>query len=321
MAGALLTLLLVGYRSAPVREAVCHQDLAGITLADPTIFNFQGTFYLYGTDGQDPNSGFRVYTSTDLVDWGTPAGNKDGFALKAQDVFGEKGFWAPQVWQDGDSFYMAYTANENISIAVSTSPLGPFVQSTEKPLFPDGKQIDPFVFHDTDGKLYIYYVKLHQGNRIYVAQLADDYASIVAGTEKECVHATLRWENVDDADWPVTEGPTVIKKGDWYYLFYSANDFRNPKYAVGAAVAKHPAGPWKKRTDGPLLSQHNTGWAGTGHGDVFFANDQYYYVCHTHFSASKVGPRRTALIQMDFNSHVDGHQAPVFKGDSFRFLK
>ena len=47
---------------------------------------------------------------------------------------------------------MAYVANENIAIAESKSPLGPFTQKIKQPLAAPVKQIDPFVFIDSDGK-------------------------------------------------------------------------------------------------------------------------------------------------------------------------
>jgi xylan 1,4-beta-xylosidase len=126
---------------------------AGLNLADPTIFQYQGTYYLYGTSS---DKGFLVYQSKDLKTWTGPAGKSNGFALAKGDAFGDKGFWAPQVFRYKAKFYMAYTANEQIAIAESDSPLGPFTQDSPKAITATGKQIDPFVFFDTNGKPYIY---------------------------------------------------------------------------------------------------------------------------------------------------------------------
>lgn len=67
-----------------------------IHLADPTIFFHKGTYYLYGTGAV--NKGFLVYTSRDRKVWEGPKGVKDGFALREEDAFGDRGFWAPQVF-------------------------------------------------------------------------------------------------------------------------------------------------------------------------------------------------------------------------------
>lgn len=89
-----------------------------------------GTYYLYGTSGHNSNLGFEVYTSTNLEEWEGPKEVNNGYDLRKNDVFGDKGFWAPQVFYYNDQFYMAYTANENIAIATAGSPLGPFTQTT-----------------------------------------------------------------------------------------------------------------------------------------------------------------------------------------------
>ena len=65
-----------------------------ILLADPTIFEENDTYYLYGTkeDQSIPGEGFLVYISKDLKNWEGPVGKTDGFALKKGDAFGTKGF-------------------------------------------------------------------------------------------------------------------------------------------------------------------------------------------------------------------------------------
>ncbi|GAA4801584.1 hypothetical protein GCM10023231_32930 [Olivibacter ginsenosidimutans] len=268
-----------------------------ITLADPTIFYDKGTYYLYGTGAPD---GFIVYTSTDLKTWHGPSGANDGYALHKKDSFGSSGFWAPQLFKHHKQYYMIYTANEQLAIATSTSPLGPFKQSTKRALNGNTKQIDPFVFFDK-GKPYLYFVRLTDGNRIFVAELNATLDSIKESTITPCIAATEAWENTENAPWPVAEGPTVIKKDNMYYLLYSANDFRNPAYAIGYATADHPLGPWKKYTENPIINKDILGHNGTGHGDIFKAKDgQIYYVLHTHNSNQKVAPRKTALVKLQF---------------------
>jgi xylan 1,4-beta-xylosidase len=294
-----------------------------IYLADPTIFFHKGQYYLYGTVGANPNLGFTVYTSPDLKTWEGPKGVNEGYALRKGDVFGQKGFWAPQVFYYQNRFYMAYTANEQIAIATSHSPLGPFFQNSQQPLAAPVKQIDPFVFIDDDGRKYLYHVRLTQGNRLFVAEMTDDLISIKPETLKECITAEEPWENTARASWPVAEGPTVFKHKKLYYLVYSANDFRNPDYAVGYAVSSSPYGPWKKYPGNPIISKNNTGPNGTGHGD--FIKDKkghLFYVLHTHYSDTKVAPRRTAIVKARFaRDKTTGTDKLVIDGKSFHFLR
>lgn len=277
-----------------------------ILLADPTIFYENGVYYLYGTTtGDFPNGeGFQVYTSTDLKKWNGPSGTKNGLALKKGDAFGTKGFWAPQIFKFNGKYQIIYTADENIAIASSDSPLGPFKSDSKAPMFNLGKQIDPFVFVDQDGKKYLYHVRLTEGNRIFVAELKDDLSGIKEETLKECISGVLPWENTQNVSWPVTEGPTVLKHNGLYYMIYSANDFRNPDYAVGYATAKSPYGPWEKATESPIISRKDVGINGVGHGDVFYdKNGKMKYVLHTHLSNSGVSPRKAGIIDIDFEGN------------------
>jgi len=276
-----------------------------INLADPTIFYHEGIYYLYGTGGDEhTNQGFVAYTSTDLKNWIGPVGANDGYALKNGDAFGEKGFWAPQVFFYNNVFYMAYTANEHIAIATSNSPLGPFMQQEKKPFIEQERNIDPFVFLDDDGKKYLYHVIVaNGGNRIFVAEMNDDLSGILPQTLTKCIEAETPWENIEKAEWSVTEGPTVIKQGQLYYLIYSANDFRSVNYGVGYAVSISPLGPWKRYAGNPVLSKNQTAKNGSGHGDLFKdQKNNWSYVFHIHNSESKVAPRKTALVKAGFNA-------------------
>ena len=298
------------------------QIMDKMELADPTIFLYQGIYYVYGTGGRggDVNRGFLVYSSPDLRKWHGPKGVKQGYSLTKEDAFGDWGFWAPQLFVYQDEIYMAYTANENIAIAKSHSPLGPFVGHAL--LIGPTRQIDPYVFLDDDGKIYIYYVRLSGGNKIFVAELNQDLTAIVPGTELLCIQATDVWEDTQQVNWKVTEGPTLIKKEGKYYLFYSANHFENRDYAVGYAVSDSPRGPWVKSSQNPILSWGMLGIHGTGHGDFFQdKNNENHYVFHTHFDNFRVQPRLTALIKVEFsvlNSYVPMRVS--FSKESFKYL-
>lgn len=311
---------LQSFCQAPANPVPAN-DTSFMYLADPTIFHYQKNYYLYGTGGGNTGRGFVVYVSKDLKNWKLSDKN-NGYALKQGDAFGTTGFWAPQIFYDNHKFYMAYVANENIAIAESDSPLGAFTQTKKDALAAPVKQIDPFVFIDDDGKKYLYHVRLTNGNKIFVAQMTDDFSSIKPETLQECITATESWENTANAPWPVTEGPSVLKHKGVYYLFYTANDFRNPDYAVGYATSNSPLGPWKKHTGNPILNKEMIGVNGTGHGDFFKKGKALYYVFHTHNSNTKVSPRRTALVKTSFvKNNQSGIDNLVIDPKSFYFLK
>ena len=274
--------------------AVMTVDAATITLADPTIFCEDGVFYLTGTYS---GSGFVMYKSTDLVHWERCGKAAEGLALHKDDVWGTQGFWAPQIFKYDGAYYMAYTANEQIAIAKADSPMGPFRQEVKQELPHDTGQIDPFVFFDDDGKKYLYYVRFDGGNTLYVNELNDDLQSFKPNALKKCLGAEEGWELTREySDARITEGPTVVKDGGYYYLIYSANHFEDINYAVGYAYSTSPVGPWTK-TGRPFLSRHSVGINGTGHGDLLKdADGNWYYVFHVHQSNSQVQSRRTAIV-------------------------
>ncbi len=241
-----------------------------LLFADPHIFFHDGLYYIYGTGAKG-------------------------------DSYGNSRFWAPQVFYYDDRFYLAYAADEHIAIATSQSPLGPFTQTTPLPLAASVKQIDPFIFIDDDGKKYLYHVRVaNGGNRIFVGELTDDFSAIKTGTLKECISASEKWETSSDG-WTVAEGPAVVKHKGVYYLIFSANDFRNPDYAVGYAVSRSALGPWTKYKGNPILSRKNIRVNGSGHGDVVSdTKGDLFYVFHTHQSDTTVVPRKTAIVNMHF---------------------
>ena len=305
----ILQILLIAMLSSFTSKS---QKIQHINLADPTIFVHQNIFYLYGTGENTSDGSFKAYTSTDGKAW-----VDKGVVLKKGEAFGSKGFWAPQVFEYKNKFYMAYVANENIAIAKSDSPLGPFTQEEKVAIKSPVRMIDPFVFFD-QGKIYLYHVRLDAGNRIFVAEMKDDLSSLKENTLKECINASDFWENTQKAEWPVAEGPTVFKRNQKYYLFYSANDFRNPDYAVGYATSDNPIGPWKKYNHNPVLSKKQTGKNGSGHGDFFTGKDgKLNYVFHTHESNLKTGKRKTAVISAAFVK--DKNQNEYLKTDSSSF--
>jgi xylan 1,4-beta-xylosidase len=315
-------LVVTVWLAATATAQVASKTENNIYLADPTIFRHNDTYYLYGTVGGNANNGFIVYTSKDKKNWSKGNNTQGGFALRKGETYGSANFWAPQVFAYKNSFYMAYVADENIAIAISSNPVGPFLQKTMQPLEAPVKQIDPFIFIDNDGKKYLYHVRLTSGNKIFVAQMKDDFSGIDTNTLQECITATSLWENTAHTNWPVTEGPTVIKHRNIYYLFYTANDFRNPDYAVGYATSSSPYGPWEKYAGNPIISKNNIGVNGTGHGDfVIDSNGKLSYVFHTHFSDTVVGPRKTAIVDVKFvKDGKTGIDKLVIDTKSFRYL-
>lgn len=82
---------------------------------------------------------------------------------------------------------------------------------------------------------------------------------------------TLEGERVvvleNDQPWEahLIEGVWVTRQAGRFHMLYAGNDFSTAHYAIGAAVADHPLGPWRKT--GPLL-RSSRDWIGPGHPSV-----------------------------------------------------
>lgn len=289
-----------------------------IYLADPTIFKDDCIYYLYGTTAggvDSTNNGIKVYLSNDLVKW-----EYKGYALKKGNAFGDKGFWAPQIFKRDNLYYMFYTANEKIGIAFSGSPLGPFKEKNRNYFKAKHRQIDPFVFFDNN-KFYLYHVKkVINDNEIFVAELKKGLREINEETLTKCLSSECPWENEDNIDFKNVQGPSVFKIDSTYYMLYSANNFKSSNYAVGYATSSSPLGPWNKSKKNPLISFSNINQSGPGHGDVFFNETKNYikYVLHTHNSIDKLRPRKTGILDLI----IDNESKTIsLKNESFKFFK
>ena len=99
---------------------------------------------------------------------------------------------------------------------------------------------------------------------IVAQRLAEDGESLV-GSPVTVLANELEWEG------HLVEGPFLWKQDGRYWLFYAANDFTDPAYGIGVAVADHPLGPFRKRAD-PLLSSAKS-WSAPGHPSVAVGPD------------------------------------------------
>ena len=290
---------------------------------DPFVLLHEGKYYLYYTmendepwestdsfhtdvDGED---GIRCWVSEDLVNW-----EFKGFCLRREDVKGERWFWAPEVTYFNGKFYMIYLADEHMGMAVSESPLGPFVQEEKKWMCED-RCLDGHILLDDDGRNWLYFVRLcgraGGGNRIFVAPMAEDLSSVDFEKETFLVQAEEAWETKDGL---VTEGPFVLKHKGKYYLTYSANHTRSPYYCIGCAVADSPTGPFRKY-DRPILEQ-NDKVAGVGHHSFTTTKDGKTLLCsyHCHRGEGVVKPRMFCLDKAEFVETASGEDKLVIHG-------
>lgn len=238
-------ILLGAYGILHAAPTYTNPVISEIGPADPTILLYDGVYYMYPTGD---NTSYHVYTSYDLVHWS-----------KGPKVFvpGGINIWAPDVFYhpaDG-KFYLYYTADLKIGVAVADSPVGPFV---DQGILLDGF-IDAHLFQDADGKYYLYFTDI---GHIYVQQMSSPLT--LTGSRQVILQPSQSWE----MQWgSVNEGPWMIKHNGLYYLLYSGSGADSQYYAVGYATAASPLGPFTKYSGNPIVHS-GSGVYGPGHGAV-----------------------------------------------------
>jgi beta-xylosidase len=267
-----------------------------VPLGDPFIMLHEDIYYAYGTFS---DNGIAVFTSNDLKNWSIPAELTDGLALRKTDVWGDRWFWAPEVYQVNDKFYMYYSANEHICVATSDSPLGPFTQEIQEPMISDEKCIDNSLFFDESGKPWLYFDRFNDGLNIWVAELTEDLLQIKPETMQPCIHVSQEWEQV----WPrVNEGAFVIQHEGLYYMTYSANSYESQFYGVGFATSESPEGPWTKYEGNPIFQKPGE-LVGVGHSAMFEDKEgNLRIVFHAHKDTANIHPRSMYIGSVEFEN-------------------
>ncbi|MDP9442075.1 MAG: glycoside hydrolase family 43 protein, partial [Actinomycetota bacterium] len=199
---------------------------------DPFLLRVGDTYYGYATNG---SSHVRTIRSPDLVRWSPVADAMP--VLPDWTVPGH--LWAPAVLPRAGSYVMYYTTRDAhtglqcLGRAVAASPAGPFSDRSSGPFLcqPDrGGSIDPSPFVDADGTPYLIWksegIAGREPTRLWVQQLSDDATALV-GAPTELLRQDQAWE------FPIIEGPSMVRDGDRYYLFYAGGRWDTPGYAIG----------------------------------------------------------------------------------------
>lgn len=262
---------------------------------DPYILKHNGMYYLYATNM--PDYGFEVFVSNDLVNW-----ESAGVCAKKGDIIGNGGFWAPEVYCKNGKFYMLYTADEYLGIAISDSPTGPFVKTSDNFVISDFFCIDGNLLFDDNGSVYLYFSKvIKDGNnscqQIWGCKMNDDLLSVDRST-LTCLLTPNGWESKTD------EGPFVIKHGGTYYLTYSGNAYSDKEYSVGYATSNSPLGKFKKYEQNPIL-KYTAYSRGPGHHCFIMSPDdsEMFIAYHCHKSSTELHPRGLYIDRVEFTEN------------------
>jgi beta-xylosidase len=259
--------------------------------ADPFLARFGGEFIAYGSgddralDGTETRA-FEALRSPDLVEW-TSAG---GVLERPDPALGDA-YWAPEVVEADGAYWMYYSVGHGIvghhlRVARADSPLGPFVDQDANLTPHESFAIDAHPFRDADGTWYLFFARDvltgdRPGTHLAVLSLASptqpasEPVAVLAPDADWQLFARDRSMYGRTFDWHTLEGPTVLRRGDRYVLFFSGGSWEGAGYGVSVATAPHPLGPWthEPREAADLLSTELTGLLGPGHNSVLRLDD------------------------------------------------
>lgn len=294
-------------------------------------------YYMYGTGGVEngflsySSSDLQqwkkegvAYTAKQEKSWGT----KDFWAPEVYKWADKYYLFYSAHWKNNPNGELE---NYKIGVAVADKPTGPFIDISGSPIFDPGYPIiDANVFVGADGKKYLYYSRccykhpvqsaiaswakkqdLYQEieeSWVYGVELKSDLSGII-GKPKLLLRPPVK-NNDPQAEWESrsvtqrevnrrwTEGSFTFKKGETYYMMYSANHFGGANYAVGYATSKHALGPYVKSANNPILEKNTaTGGdvSGTGHNSVLFLKNGEMR-CVYHARTAQTGAERVVFI-------------------------
>lgn len=278
---ATISVTLMAKGAATYRNPVFDHDFP-----DPAVLQApDGSYHVYATQGGEAGQMANIQhaRSNDLVHW-TDLGDampvKPNWASRTQD------FWAPHVLRDGARYYLYFSAKPDaalddpkrglcLGVAVADRPEGPFVDRGTPLQCGEGfVNIDPMAFDDpATGKRLLYWGSGF--GAIRVRELAADRISFAAGSRSiDLIAPTSGRKNPRDYQ-RLIEGAWVLRRGGWYYLFFSGDNCCGPDahYAVLVARSRSATGPFEVRRDSsnglaqPVVAAGG-GWIAPGHNAV-----------------------------------------------------
>lgn len=251
---------------------------------DPSITRSGDKFYIVNsTFSYFP--GLPVFESTDLVNW-TQIGNaidrpdmldfkgqkldelsqkkdglgqkKDGLGQKKDGLGMSRGVFAPVIKEHNGTFYIANTCVDcqGNFIITAKNPAGPW---SDPVWLPEIGGIDPSLFFDEDGKVYLMNndgppeaEPLYSGHRAIWMREIDPKTFRSISEPIILINGGVRRE--EKPIW--IEGPSIYKHGDWYYLS-AAEGGTALEHSQVILRAKTVLGPYEAYEGNPIMTQRH----------------------------------------------------------------
>ncbi len=260
---------------------------------DPTVIRVGKEYWASNTSAEWAPV-FPLLHSPDLVHW-----QQLGAVFQEPPPWASGNFWAPELVNDNGKFRVYYAARKRggplcVAVAEATRPGGPYVDHGPLVCQPDGS-IDPYFVKDEHGTPYLIWKEdgnsRQQPTWIWAQELSQDGLKL-KGAPQHLIRNDEPWEGA------VVEGPDILKRDGWFYLFYAGGACCGLKcdYAEGVARSHHLLGPWVKDPRNPIETGDKN-WTCPGHGTITETPaGKYEFLHHAYPREGSVYIGREALI-------------------------
>jgi beta-xylosidase len=260
---------------------------------DPSVIRVGRDYWATATSSEWAPE-FPILHSRDLVNWRVA-----GAVFQQRPSWSVGNYWAPEISEYRGRFFVYYVGRKKdgplcVAVASAARPEGPY--KDHGPIVcQDAGSIDPVAVTDERGRRYL--VWKEDGNSrnlatpIWAQRLSGDGTRLV-GEKKELIRNDAPWEA------QLVEGPFIVRRGDWFYMFYSGNACctRDCNYALGVARARALLGPWEKNLANPIM-KGNAAWKCPGHGTIVSdATGRDFLLYHSYRAGDFVYVGRQALL-------------------------
>jgi beta-xylosidase len=273
---------------------------------DPFMVVQGGRHYLFTSQGTEPDN-VPVESATRIGHWGPLTD-----ALPVLPAWAAWGYtWAPDVHRFGRSYMLYFTAllkgtvNPKIQCigdAVGTRLTGPYTPAPAPIICQQaqGGSIDPRTFVDGNGTPYMTW-KSDENSDVNGTSLTSIYSQSLSADGRHLLGQPTRIFGPDQP-WQgrIIEAQDLIEVHGAYYMFYSANWFNQPYYAIGVARCQGPLGPCADTSPTPFLASNGQG-QGPGEPSVF-ADSKGIWLLYTpfYFIPGTSFERPVALARLGF---------------------
>jgi len=278
-----------------------------IGVHDPVMIKQGSMYYVFATGRL-----IQYKTSTDRINWtarGSVFSSSPSWVAAAVPLNDGTDYWAPDISFRNNLYWLYYSVSSfgkntsAIGLATNTTldqtdpaykwtDLGIVIKSTASNNY---NCIDPNVFEDTDGKLWLTFGSFWSG--IKMTELDPSSGLLKSTSTSTPAISSIASRSAGST---AVEAPFIIKHDNFYYLFVSWDACCKgvgSTYKIVVGRSTEVTGPYVDKLNksmasggGTIIDTGDSRWKGPGHNGIFIENDTVLCVNHAYDAKSNGAP-------------------------------